>query len=72
MTCGVCPTKTRPRSKRILKIATTVLWGVYRFKRGFGGQVVRHIGAWVSVLSPARWWLFQQARRFRKTTGLSA
>jgi lipid II:glycine glycyltransferase (peptidoglycan interpeptide bridge formation enzyme) len=48
------------------------LWGVYRFKRGFGGQVVRHIGAWVSVLSPARWWLFSQARKFRKTTGLTA
>lgn len=48
------------------------LWGVYRFKRGFGGQVVRHIGAWVSVLSPLRWWLFNQARRLRKTTGLTA
>ena len=22
------------------------LWGVYRFKEGFGGKVVRHIGAW--------------------------
>lgn len=48
------------------------LWGVYRFKRGFGGQVVRHIGAWVSVLSPLRWWAFQQARKIRKTTGLTA
>lgn len=48
------------------------LWGVYRFKRGFGGQVVRHIGAWAAVLSPLRWWLFNQARRFRKTTGLTA
>ena len=48
------------------------LWGVYRFKRGFGGQVVRHIGAWVSVLSPARWWLFRQACKIRKTTGLAA
>jgi lipid II:glycine glycyltransferase (peptidoglycan interpeptide bridge formation enzyme) len=48
------------------------LWGVYRFKRGFGGQVVRHIGAWVSVLSPLRWWLFNRARKFRNTTGLTA
>lgn len=46
------------------------LWGVYRFKRGFGGQVVRHIGAWVQVLSPWRWKLYQLARKFRKTTGL--
>jgi len=22
------------------------LWGVYRFKQGFGGKLVRHIGAW--------------------------
>jgi peptidoglycan pentaglycine glycine transferase (the first glycine) len=48
------------------------LWGVYRFKRGFGGQVVRHIGAWVNVFSPLRWWLFNQARKVRKTTGLTA
>ncbi len=48
------------------------LWGVYRFKRGYGGQIVRHIGAWAQVFSPLRWWLFSQARRFRKTSGLSA
>ncbi len=47
------------------------LWGVYRFKRGFGGQIVRHIGAWGQVFSPARWWLYQQACRLRKTNGLS-
>ena len=22
------------------------LWGVYRFKQGFGGQIVRYTGAW--------------------------
>ncbi len=48
------------------------LWGVYRFKRGFGGQLVRHIGAWAQVFSPLRWWLFTQARRIRKTSGLTA
>ena len=48
------------------------LWGVYRFKRGFGGQIVRHIGAWGQVYSPLRWWLFNQARRIKKTSGLSA
>jgi len=25
------------------------LWGVYRFKRGFGGQVVRYVGAWYRI-----------------------
>ncbi|MCL4505249.1 MAG: peptidoglycan bridge formation glycyltransferase FemA/FemB family protein [Chloroflexi bacterium] len=48
------------------------LWGVYRFKRGFGGQVVRHIGAWAQVYSPLRWWLYAQARRIKKTSGLTA
>ena len=29
------------------------LWGVYRFKRGFGGKVKRAIGAWDKVYRPA-------------------
>ena len=29
------------------------LWGVYRFKRGFGAQVVRYAGAYDLVLVPA-------------------
>jgi len=28
------------------------LWGVYEFKRGFRGQVVRHLGAWDYAPSP--------------------
>jgi len=28
------------------------LWGVYRFKRGFGGKVRRTIGAWDRVYQP--------------------
>ena len=28
------------------------LWGVFRFKQGFGGQVVRSIGAWDRPLDP--------------------
>jgi lipid II:glycine glycyltransferase (peptidoglycan interpeptide bridge formation enzyme) len=28
------------------------LWGVYRFKEGFGGQVARHIGAWDLPVRP--------------------
>jgi len=29
------------------------LWGVYRFKRGFGGELVRSIGAWDRVSMPS-------------------
>jgi lipid II:glycine glycyltransferase (peptidoglycan interpeptide bridge formation enzyme) len=28
------------------------LWGVYSFKQGFGGTLVRHIGAWDSTSRP--------------------
>jgi peptidoglycan pentaglycine glycine transferase (the first glycine) len=28
------------------------LWGVYRFKRGFGGELVRSLGAWDRVYQP--------------------
>ncbi len=28
------------------------LWGVYRFKRGFGGEIVRYLGLWEKVLNP--------------------
>lgn len=28
------------------------LWGVYRFKRGFGGKVVRYVGLWETSLHP--------------------
>lgn len=28
------------------------LWGVYRFKRGFGGRLVRFVGLWEKTLNP--------------------
>jgi len=34
------------------------LWGVYRFKQGFGGEFVRHIGAWDFPVSRAGYWLY--------------
>ena len=36
------------------------LWGVYQFKRGFRGQVVRHIGAWDYAPRP---WLYDAYAR---------
>lgn len=33
------------------------LWGVYRFKAGFGGRVVRTVGAFDAVYRPVRYWL---------------
>jgi peptidoglycan pentaglycine glycine transferase (the first glycine) len=42
------------------------LWGVYRFKRGFGGELRRAVGAWDRVYQPAlyrlyRWWLSRRS-----------
>jgi peptidoglycan pentaglycine glycine transferase (the first glycine) len=35
------------------------LWGVYRFKRGFGGQLKRGIGAWDRVYNPILYGMYQ-------------
>lgn len=34
------------------------LWGVYRFKEGFGGEFVKHIGAWDFPVSRLGYWLY--------------
>ncbi len=34
------------------------LWGVYRFKRGFGGRLVRWVGAYDRVFNRPLYWLF--------------
>lgn len=40
--------------------ASQSLWGVYHFKRGFGGQKVRFVGAYDYVYSWPRYWLWQK------------
>jgi len=35
------------------------LWGVYRFKRGFGGELVRSVGAWDRPYSKVRYLLYR-------------
>jgi len=37
------------------------LWGVYRFKKGFGGKFVEHIGAWDFPASRFGYWLYSIA-----------
>src|SRR5690606_36294881 len=43
------------------------LWGVYGFKRGWCGEVVRSAGAWDRVYNPLLYSLYQLALRFRKS-----
>jgi len=35
------------------------LWGVYRFKRGWGGRVVRTVGTWDRVYNPLIYWAYR-------------
>ena len=35
------------------------LWGVYRFKQGFGGEVARDLGAWDKPLNPTVFKIYQ-------------
>ncbi len=44
------------------------LWGVYRFKRGWGGALVRTVGAWDRVYNPA---VYQAYVLYLKMRGLS-
>ena len=42
------------------------LWGVYKFKRGFGGQVIRSVGAWDKVYNPLVYQAYTWALNRRK------
>ena len=45
------------------------LWGVYRFKRGFGGQVVRDIGAFDFAYNRPLYWTYRQLMAHRPSGG---
>jgi lipid II:glycine glycyltransferase (peptidoglycan interpeptide bridge formation enzyme) len=48
------------------------LWGVYRFKQGFGGRVIRYTGAWDMPLSRPAYALYRLAMRMRSHVGTFA
>jgi len=41
------------------------LWGVYQFKRGFGGEVVRSAGAWDKIYNPLIYTAYWTATQLR-------
>ncbi len=45
------------------------LWGVYRFKRGFGGQLLRSLGPWDRVYNTALYGLYGWWMRSRQAQG---
>ncbi|MEM7126571.1 MAG: peptidoglycan bridge formation glycyltransferase FemA/FemB family protein [Chloroflexota bacterium] len=42
------------------------LWGVYRLKQGFGGNVIRYVGAWDRPIHPLGYRLYQWALTLRQ------
>jgi lipid II:glycine glycyltransferase (peptidoglycan interpeptide bridge formation enzyme) len=42
------------------------LWGVYRFKRGFGGKIVRSVGPYDRVYSPGLYQVYQAVSGIRR------
>jgi lipid II:glycine glycyltransferase (peptidoglycan interpeptide bridge formation enzyme) len=43
------------------------LWGVYRFKRGFGGEVKRSAGVYQKILNQPLYALYQIVLKFKKS-----
>ena len=37
------------------------MWGVYRFKQGFGGEFVSHVGAWDFPVNKGLYWAYTRA-----------
>jgi lipid II:glycine glycyltransferase (peptidoglycan interpeptide bridge formation enzyme) len=50
------------------------LWGVYRHKRGYGGEIVRYVGAFDMIQTPMRHFALERIARplFRRVARLSA
>lgn len=48
------------------KDAHDELWGVYRFKRGFGGEIKRSVGAWDLIFKPKLYNLYAKVMKIRK------
>ncbi len=42
------------------------LWGVYRFKRGWGGRVAQTVGAWQKVYHLPLYWVYQRYLQWRR------
>jgi lipid II:glycine glycyltransferase (peptidoglycan interpeptide bridge formation enzyme) len=63
---GALPDRTGRQSGHGLADASPLPHGLYRFKQGFGGAVVRYAGAYDAVFSRARYWLYTRALALRR------
>lgn len=65
----LAPTATIPAEALPLhldSLPSQGLWGVYRFKQGFGGQVTRLVGAWDMPIDPVRSRLYTVGLKFQQ------
>lgn len=60
------PDEDEPTLEKEFANRSDELWGVYRFKRGFGGQLRRSLGSWDYIYSPLRYQLFLLILKLRK------
>ena len=60
------PDEDEPTLEKEFTDRSDGLWGVYRFKRGFGGKLHRSLGAWDYIYSPLRYQLFLLILKLRK------
>ena len=54
--------------ERQFKDRSDGLWGVYRFKRGFGGQIMRSCGAFDRIYHPALYKAYERLQSIRKAS----
>jgi len=59
------PDEDEPTLEAQFESRSDGLWGVYGFKRGWGGRVVRSLGAWDKVYNPALYGAYQLALKVR-------
>ena len=56
----------KPRWKRSSRDRKDGLWGVYGFKRGWGGEVRRSLGTWDLAWNPLVYAAYRAALKLRR------
>ena len=59
------PDEHEPTLEAQFETRSDGLWGVYGFKRGWGGEVARSAGAWDKVYNPLIYKAYQLALQYR-------
>ena len=60
MIFGACRMQTRLTLENEFEQRSDGLWGVYRFKRGFGGELKRSAAAFEKIYNPTLYWIYSK------------